>query len=81
MTFALANFSSVTQHSQAKITVHSFMALAAMLTIVTILMGIRLCRLRHLNMPVTDGRNSLVKHYLVFTIGYILRSINDYFVM
>jgi len=57
------------------------MALAAMLTIVTILMGIRLCRLRHLNMPVTDGRNSLVKHYLVFTIGYILRSINDYFVM
>ena len=55
------------------------MCMAGMLCTVTIAMGIRLCRLRHLNVPINDGRNTLLNCYLVFTIGYILRSVNDFF--
>lgn len=58
-----------------------YIALAAMLTCVVLLMGIRLCRLRHYNVPVTDGRNTLLKYYLVFTIGYIMQVISDSFMM
>ena len=57
------------------------MAMAAMLSSVTICMGIRLCRLRHINLPIVDGRNTLINCYLVFTVGYIMRSINDYFLL
>ena len=57
------------------------MSLACMLCLVTICMGVRLCRLRHINLPIVDGRNMLLKCYFCFTVGYILRSINDYWIM
>lgn len=52
--------------------------MAGILSLVVIMMGIRLCLLRKYDVPITDGRNTLLKYYLVFTIGYIMRVINDW---
>ena len=79
MCYVLSNYTEKTRHHQARISQHVFFAMACMLCIVTICMGIRLCRLRHHNLPIQDGRNALLNCYLVFTVGYILRSVNDYF--
>ena len=79
MCYVLANFENSSRHTQAEITKIVFMCMAGMLCLVTIAMSIRLCRLRHLNVPINDGRNTLLNCYLLFTVGYILRSVNDYF--
>ena len=63
----------------AKYSRWTFIGLAAILSLVTIMMGIRLCLLRKREVPVIDGRNTLLKYYLVFTVGYIMRAINNYF--
>jgi len=54
-----------------------FLVMACLLTAVTILMGIRLCILHRMSVPVADGRKALLKYYLVFTLGYILRVLLD----
>ena len=53
--------------------------MASVLSIVVIIMGIRLYVLHRREIPTSDGRNTLLKYYLVFTLGYILRAISAFF--
>ena len=62
----------------ASIQAISFIILATMLTIVTLLVSIRLYKLSKLDVPINDGRKALIKYYLVFTIGYLIRVIDDF---
>jgi len=60
-----------------EITAKFFIALLAMLTAVVLLVSIRLCKLRKMDVPINDGRTALIKYYLVFTIGYLTRVVDD----
>ena len=60
-----------------QITAKFFIALLGLLTAVVLLVSIRLCKLRKMDVPINDGRTALIKYYLVFTIGYLTRVIDD----
>ena len=55
-----------------------FMAVCGLLTFGVILLSIRLCRLNKLQVPLDKGRNSLIKYYAIFMLGYLTHVACDF---
>ena len=56
------------------------MIVCGLLTFGVLLLSIRLCKLKKLQVPLDKGRNSLFKYYTIFMLGYLTHVASDFII-